>query len=127
MASASAAEMNPTRPSVSLIGCSTSVPETGSSASAIAVGPRTSMKPSTGATPSTMTPTPCKPIGSSIQRLTSPVACTLASRAPPRKTTPKARVMLSAETAPTKASSAPAAHSATLAQAPIAAPLKSAE
>jgi hypothetical protein len=39
-------------------------------------------------------------------------------RGEPRKTTPKARVMLSAETAPTKASTAPARHSATLAQTP---------
>ncbi len=54
-------------------------------------------------------------MGSSIQRLTSTGACTVGSRGAPRNTTPNARVMLKADTAPTNASRAPAPTKATCA------------
>ena len=63
-----------------------------------------------------MTLAACNKVGQRIQWLTSWGGAIEASRGEPRKTTPKARVMLSAETAPTKASTAPAAASATWAQ-----------
>jgi hypothetical protein len=83
--------------------------------------PSTSASPSTGATPSTTTPAACASVGASIQRLTSCTGSTAASRGEPRKTMPKARVMLSADTAPTKARPAPVAGQRRLAHPPAAA------
>ena len=81
-----------------------------------ATGAATSARPAIGNTPSSTVPSACTPIGTSIQRLASRASGRLSSRAAPRKITPNARVMLSAETAPTKASAAPTTASASFAQ-----------